>query len=222
MGAAGEELLRAVGGAQPGARRPPSARRAPADTQRLPPPRDRPEVVEKLQRRISSAVIKSLHPPRAGKKCLVLDIDYTLFDLGSPAESAAQLARPHLHEFLGAAYPHYDIVIWSATSMKWVEVKMRELGCLDHPDYKLTAFMDHLSMLTLQHEKYGKQQRVEMCACALCCRAAMLSGVGAAAAAAQRGSRAPASPAGVFNCKPLQVLWGRFPEFYHAANTIMM
>lgn len=26
----------------------------------------------------------------------------------------------------------------SATSMKWVEVKMRELGVSTHPDYKLT------------------------------------------------------------------------------------
>ena len=55
---------------------------------------------------------------RPGKKCLVLDIDYTLFDLGSSAERADELARPHLHAFLAACYEHYDILIWSATSMK--------------------------------------------------------------------------------------------------------
>ncbi len=40
---------------------------------------------EKLQRRISNAPIKILNPPRPGKKCLVLDIDYTIFDLNSTA-----------------------------------------------------------------------------------------------------------------------------------------
>ena len=34
---------------------------------------------------------------------------------------AAQ-ARPFLHDFMAAVYPFYDIIIWSATSMKWVEV----------------------------------------------------------------------------------------------------
>ena len=36
---------------------------------------------EKLRRRIASVNVKVLNPPRPGKKCLVLDIDYTLFDL---------------------------------------------------------------------------------------------------------------------------------------------
>lgn len=34
---------------------------------------------EKLQRRIASVEVKVLNPPRTGKRCLVLDIDYTLF-----------------------------------------------------------------------------------------------------------------------------------------------
>ena len=63
--------------------------------------------------------------PRAGKKLLVLDIDYTLFDLGSSAEQPDELARPYLHEFLTGCYQFYDIMIWSATPMKWVEVKMK-------------------------------------------------------------------------------------------------
>jgi hypothetical protein len=40
-----------------------------------------------------------------------LDIDYTLFDLGSAAERPDELARPHLHEFLRDTYQFYDIII---------------------------------------------------------------------------------------------------------------
>ena len=55
----------------------------------------------------------------AGKRLLVLDVDYTLFDHRSPAETPTELARPYLHHFLASAYENYEIVIWSATSMKW-------------------------------------------------------------------------------------------------------
>lgn len=142
--------------------------------------RDRPEVQEKLRRRIESVSVKVLNPPRPGRKCLVLDIDYTLFDLNSTAERPEELARPYLHAFLASAYEHYDILIWSATSMRWVEVKMRELGCMDHPGFKLTCMLDHQAMVTVQHGKYG-----------------------------------------VFDLKPLQVIWAKFPEHYNEHNTIM-
>ena len=64
--------------------------------------RDRPEIQARLAKRIASTEIKLLQQPRPGKKLLVLDIDYTLFDLGSTAERPEQLARPFLHEFLAA------------------------------------------------------------------------------------------------------------------------
>lgn len=83
-----------------------------------------PVFQEKLQRRIGKAPIIVLQPPRPGKRCLVLDIDYTLFDLGTPGEHAGEKARPYLHEFLESAYESYDLVVWSATSMKWVEGKV--------------------------------------------------------------------------------------------------
>jgi len=45
-----------------------------------------------------------LNDPRPGKKLLVLDIDYTLFDHRSAAESGLELMRPYLHDFLESAY----------------------------------------------------------------------------------------------------------------------
>lgn len=115
---------------------------------------------EKLQRRVSSVEVKVLNAPRAGKKCLVLDIDYTLFDLGSTAERPDELARPYLHHFLESAYAYYDIVIWSATNMKWVEVKMQQLGVLGNPAYKITFMLDHKAMITVQTEKYGRRLKL--------------------------------------------------------------
>ncbi|XP_058091187.1 ubiquitin-like domain-containing CTD phosphatase [Magnolia sinica] len=105
---------------------------------------------QKLRRRVNQYKIELLHPCRSGKKLLVLDIDYTLFDHRSTAENPLELMRPYLHEFLSAVYAEYDIIIWSATSMKWVELKMGQLGVLNNPDYKITALLDHLAMITVQ------------------------------------------------------------------------
>lgn len=89
-----------------------------------------PDNQAKLSRRIGAFELKLREPPRpSARGALVLDIDYTIFDLGSAAERPELLARPHLHEFLAAAWSAgFDLFIWSANSMKWIEVKMRELG----------------------------------------------------------------------------------------------
>ena len=92
---------------------------------------------------------------RSTRGTQVLDIDYTLFDHRSSAERPEELMRPHLHEFLAASYSMYDIIIWSTTDMKWVEVKMGELNVLSNPNYKITCMLDHGSMITVNNEKYG-------------------------------------------------------------------
>ncbi|XP_050376567.1 ubiquitin-like domain-containing CTD phosphatase [Argentina anserina] len=135
---------------------------------------------QKLRRRIDQYKIELKNPCRQGKKLLVLDIDYTLFDHRSTAENPVQLMRPYLHEFLTAAYTQYDIMIWSATSMKRVELKMGQLGVLNSPNYKITALLDHLAMITVQSDSRG-----------------------------------------IFDCKPLGLIWAHFPEFYSSKNTIM-
>lgn len=49
---------------------------------------------EIIQKRLQKVEVPILNTPRQGKKCLVLDIDYTFFDLGSAAERPEELARP--------------------------------------------------------------------------------------------------------------------------------
>lgn len=116
---------------------------------------NREEYLAKIERRIKEYKINVLNEPREGKKLLVLDIDYTLFDHRSVAETANELMRPFLHEFLESAYENYDIVIWSATGMKWVEVKMKELGVTSHPNYKICFMLDSLAMISVHTPKYG-------------------------------------------------------------------
>lgn len=57
--------------------------------------------------------------------------------------------------------------------MKWVELKMEQLGVLNNPNYKITALLDHLAMITVQSESRG-----------------------------------------IFDCKPLGLIWAHFPEVY--------
>lgn len=115
----------------------------------------RDEYLYKIEKRVKEYEVKILNEMRPGKKLLVLDIDYTLFDHRSTAETGAELMRPFLHEFLTASYKNYDIVIWSATSMKWIEEKMKLLGVASHPDYKIAFYVDSLAMITIETQKYG-------------------------------------------------------------------
>lgn len=43
----------------------------------------------------------------------------------------------------------------SICSMKWVELKMGQLGVLDNPNYKITALLDHMAMVTVQSDSHG-------------------------------------------------------------------
>ena len=115
-----------------------------------------PIYVARLRSRIEKcAGMPPLNPTRQDKHLLVLDIDYTLFDHKTPGETPGELARPFLHEFLESAYRRYDIVIWSATSMLWIQTKMKELGMLSHPRYKILALVDSKSMITVQTKQRG-------------------------------------------------------------------
>jgi len=137
--------------------------------------------LDKVQARIKTYEINQKNPPRQGKKLLVLDVDYTLFDHRSPASNAAVLKRPYLNEMLASVYPYYDIIIWSATSMKWIELKMQELRVFPSESYSCVAYFDAGAMITVYTEDRG-----------------------------------------VFETKPLPVIWGKYPEFYNKTNSIIV
>ncbi|XP_043265715.1 ubiquitin-like domain-containing CTD phosphatase 1 [Colletes gigas] len=111
--------------------------------------------LSKIQKRIDTYTIVELNPLRPGKKLLVLDIDYTLFDHRSTAQSGVELMRPYLHEFLMYAYTDYDIVIWSATSMRWINEKMKLLRVSNHPFYKIAFYLDSQAMISVHIPKSG-------------------------------------------------------------------
>ncbi|KAJ1480511.1 hypothetical protein T484DRAFT_1810443 [Baffinella frigidus] len=59
----------------------------------------------------------------------------------------ANLKRPFCDEFLEAVHPHYDIVVWSQTSWRWLELKLTEMGILQNPKYALSFVLDRKSMV---------------------------------------------------------------------------
>lgn len=103
----------------------------------------------KLQRAIRNVRVKPLNPVRKDKKLLILDLDYTLFDCKSSANSIHELIRPGMHEFLSEVYKQYDICIWSQTAWKFLKMKITELGILNNENYKITFVMDITSMFTI-------------------------------------------------------------------------
>lgn len=123
-----------------------------------------------LQKFTESTEVHIINPPRTSvkgvpKPLLVLDLDHTLLDfsartlqengetamsMGSNNDSVAnQLKRPYMDEFLTWTYKYYDLVVWSQTSWRWLEVKLTELGMLTHPGYKICFVLDKTSMFRI-------------------------------------------------------------------------
>uniref|UniRef100_A0A8C5KXK6 FCP1 homology domain-containing protein n=1 Tax=Jaculus jaculus TaxID=51337 RepID=A0A8C5KXK6_JACJA len=94
---------------------------------------NREENLLKISRCVKEYKVEILSPPWEGKKLLVLDVDYTLFDHRS----------------------YYDIVIWSATNMKWIEAKMKELGVSTNANYNITFMLDSAVMTTVHTPRRG-------------------------------------------------------------------
>mmetsp|Transcript_47155 Transcript_47155/g.71303 ORF Transcript_47155/g.71303 Transcript_47155/m.71303 type:complete len:261 (+) Transcript_47155:1278-2060(+) len=104
--------------------------------------------------------IHIMNEPREGKPLLVLDLDHTLLDFSSKKlqqanthvvgdTSAMAMKRPFMDEFLTLAYQHYDLVVWSQTSWRWLETKLTELGMLTHNGYRFCFVLDKTSMFSV-------------------------------------------------------------------------
>ncbi|KAJ1799070.1 hypothetical protein LPJ59_002084 [Coemansia sp. RSA 2399] len=117
------------------------------------------DCVQKLARITRTTDVRIINRPRTGRKLVVLDLDHTIVDCSSTTGDAIDMARPGLHEFLTAIYPHYDIIVWSQTKWFYVESKMTMLGMLTHPRYKLVTALDISSMMYVDMRYRGKEVR---------------------------------------------------------------
>jgi len=102
-------------------------------------------IMEKLRESIANTEISSrmMNDPRPNFPLLVLDLDHTLLDFDSKSSNFQKMKRPFMQEFLSLVYKDYDIVIWSQTSWKWLEIKLIELGFLEPSNpYKILFVLD--------------------------------------------------------------------------------
>ena len=111
---------------------------------------------DNLQKFTEKTEVHIINPPRPNKPLLVLDLDHTLLDfssktltengesamhIGSSNDAVAnQLKRPYMDEFLTWSYKYYDLVVWSQTSWRWLEVKLTELGMVSELDIVFHCF----------------------------------------------------------------------------------
>lgn len=123
---------------------------------------------ENLKKFTAETEIHIMNEPRKGYPLLVLDLDHTLLDFSSRVlqqsaddDAANFMKRPYMDTFLTQCYPHYDIVIWSQTSWRWLETKLIELGMLTHTGYRFSFVLDKTSMFTITNPDPHKGQRRE-------------------------------------------------------------
>ena len=95
--------------------------------------------------------INQLNAPRKGKKLLVVDIDHTILEY----KDKVNHVRPYLHEFLMIAYQHYDIAVWSASSMTRIISTLRKVGVMDNNNYKVLFLLDNEAMCSLATKPLG-------------------------------------------------------------------
>ena len=135
---------------------------------------------ENLAKFTEHTEVHIINPPRLSadnKQCkplLVLDLDHTLLDfsartlqdnahsehtIGSANDTAANtLKRPYMDDFLTWVYKYYDLVVWSQTSWRWLEIKLTELGMITHPGYRISFVLDKTSMFKIvSSTKSGKK-----------------------------------------------------------------
>uniref|UniRef100_A0A8C2WTR4 Ubiquitin-like domain-containing CTD phosphatase 1 n=1 Tax=Cyclopterus lumpus TaxID=8103 RepID=A0A8C2WTR4_CYCLU len=125
---------------------------------------NREENLAKIARRVKDYKVEEMNPPREGKGLLVLDVDYTLFGDKHCAFTLIFISHGHLISSVccysettacGIHILHMCFLSIAATSMKWIDAKMKELGVTDNPNYKITFMLDSAAMITVHTPKRG-------------------------------------------------------------------
>mmetsp|Transcript_29171 Transcript_29171/g.81598 ORF Transcript_29171/g.81598 Transcript_29171/m.81598 type:complete len:263 (-) Transcript_29171:153-941(-) len=111
-----------------------------------------PTFIAKIDRRLRDTKLELLRPPRAGKPLLILDIDHTLYAMSDTVEHPREQMRPYLLQFLRSMHTLFDIALWSATSRKWIDLKVKEMA-LD--DFDFVLIVDKYAMITAFDEANG-------------------------------------------------------------------
>ena len=171
------------------------------------------DIVRRLERYTRKTDIHVINAPREGKKLLVLDLDHTLLDFSArdAAVSVDSMKRPHLDAFMRTVYREWDLVIWSQTSWRWLEVKMTELGMLLSPNYFICFVLDKTSMFRIARPDRDDAR-------ATVCTSSSSSGGRRGAGRGTAGGSAP--PRNKKRAvKALQLIWSKFPR-WGAHNTL--
>eukprot|EP00397_Hematodinium_sp_SG-2012_P016013 GEMP01016323.1.p1 GENE.GEMP01016323.1~~GEMP01016323.1.p1 ORF type:complete len:325 (+),score=36.86 GEMP01016323.1:179-1153(+) len=118
-----------------------------------------------LQQRLKAAIettdLRWINNANPGKKLLVLDLDYTLFDCQGTRDMRLPISeykRPFFDSFLKEAFESFNLCIWSQTSWTWVEAKVTELGMLNSTDYNIMFCLDQSSMFTVRAARRGSSE----------------------------------------------------------------
>eukprot|EP00126_Sphaerothecum_destruens_P011480 Sdes_comp20915_c0_seq6m18266 len=60
--------------------------------------------------------------------------------------------RPNLIYFLESVYQHFDIIIWSATNILWVQEKLKGMGLLESSKFQFLFLLDSRAMIPIVRE----------------------------------------------------------------------
>ena len=118
------------------------------------------DIVRRLERAVAKTDIWFMNPRRPGKSLCVLDLDHTLLDFSKRTESSTNesFKRPFMYDFLTKVYSKYDIAIWSQTHWSWLEIKLTELGFINHPDFKVCFVLDKTAMFKVKAKEPIKRK----------------------------------------------------------------
>ncbi|CAB3379066.1 Hypothetical predicted protein [Cloeon dipterum] len=89
---------------------------------------------------------------RRSKKLLVLDLDHTL--INDDSDEVVPVTRPYLRRFLTSVYKHYNLAIWSASSMKRIKRVLKELALDKDQRFRFSFLVCHKAMRSVK--KGGK------------------------------------------------------------------